>query len=502
MQPEDEFNRILDSHVHPSDWVNPEPAEMYNMVVIGAGTAGLVTAAVAAGLGARVALIERERMGGDCLNVGCVPSKGLLAAARQIHSIRKISGSSIISGATMDTEVDFAAVMERMRRLRSSIAPDDSADRFRKLGVDVFFGQAEFIDTRSVRVVDKVLPFRKAVIATGARASAPPIPGLDSVPFLNNESIFSLTRLPSSLLVIGGGPIGVEMGQAFARLGSQVTLIESSDRILSREEEDAAMVVQDSLVNDGIIIHKNSTNLQFEPSSSDITYKLKTPEGEITGSSSHVLVAVGRAPNVENLGLENAGVEYDSTIGIHVNDHLQTSNRNIFAAGDVCSRYKFTHSADFMARTVISNALFFGRGRASRLVIPWATYSDPELAHVGLYPQEAKSLGISVTTITRHFNEVHRNILEDETKGFVRVHLKKGTDRILGATAVGHHAGELIAHITMAMTNKIGMSGLASTIHPYPTRSEIIRQLGDMYKRTRLTPTIASILKQILKWKR
>lgn len=499
IQPQDQFNQTLENRVHPENWESPEPRKIYNLVVIGAGTAGLVTAAVAAGLGARVAIIERERLGGDCLNVGCVPSKGIIAAARNLYHVRKSNEFGIhLSG---DPTINFSQVMERMRKLRSEISDDDSAQRFQSLGVDVFLGHAHFINYRSISVDGKTLHFKKAVIATGARASAPSFPGLDQVSYLTNENLFSLTELPEKFGIVGGGPIGAEMAQTFARFGSQVVLFEKSENILNREEKDAALVVQNSLVHDGVDIRTKVNELKFKPQGSRIEYFHSIDGDSKSGQVDKLLIAVGRAPNVEDLGLENAGVEYDLKNGIAVNDKLQTSNSNIYAAGDVCSRYKFTHSADFMARTVIVNALFFGKSRLSKLVIPWATYTDPELAHVGLYPQDAEQSGIEVSSITRHFSEVHRSILDGEVEGFVRVHHKKGSDKILGATVVGKHAGDFISHLTMAMTHNIGLKKLAATIHPYPTQGEAIRQLGDLYKKSAATPRVLGILKKFFEWR-
>lgn len=501
MEPQDEFNQILEKNVHPSDWVAPKPAPVYNLVVVGAGTAGLVTAAVAAGLGARVALVERERMGGDCLNVGCVPSKGIIAAARQFSSVKKAALFGVNFGSS-DPTIDFAQVMSRMRKIRADISPDDSATRFKNLGVDVFYGQGRFRDANSLEVANHVLKFKKAVIATGARAQAPPIPGLDQVSYLNNESLFSLTELPSRFGVIGGGPIGAEMSQAFARLGSQVVLFEKSDSILSREDRDAASIVQNALIRDGVDIRTHVSNLSFSPTNRKIGFQYQIGGKSFDGELDQLLVAVGRTPNVDGMGLDNAGVAFDPNSGVTVNDRLQTTNPNIYAAGDVCSKYKFTHAADFMARTVIANALFFGRSRVSQLVIPWTTYTDPELAHVGILPDEAERLGLRIQSFTRHYSDVHRATLEGDDDGFIRVHVKKGTDKILGATAVGARAGDHISHLTFAITHHLGLKKLAATIHPYPTHSEAIRQLGDLYKKSTVSPNISAPLTTFFNWRR
>lgn len=501
LQPLDEHNQLLASNVHPEDWQNPIPKGRYHLVVIGAGTAGLVTAAGAAGLGARVALVERELMGGDCLNVGCVPSKGLLSAARAAAAVR----SAADFGVTVDGEckVDFADVMQRMRRLRAGISHHDSAKRFQGLGVDVFSGQGTFLDSSTVQVAEQKLSFKKAVIATGARAAKLPIPGWDEVNPLSNETIFSLSELPKKLVVVGGGPIGCEMAQAFARFGAEVHLLEANDHILSREDQQAALIVQESLRRDGVQVHLEASVKRFEAASDRKYIHFDAKDcPDSTLEADQILVATGRQPNLEGLGLEEVSVNFETRSGVQVNDRLQTTNPRIFAAGDVASKYKFTHAADFMARSVIQNALFMGRAKASRLVIPWATYTSPELAQVGLTEKQAEERGVASDTFVQQFSGVDRAILDGETEGFVKVVVKRGTDKILGATVVSEHAGDLISHLCFAMTHGMGLKKLGSTIHPYPTKAEAIRKIGDQYNRTRLTPTVAKLMKTWLNWTR
>ncbi|MGH7823453.1 MAG: mercuric reductase, partial [Candidatus Binatia bacterium] len=353
-----------------------------------------------------------------------------------------------------------------------------------------------------VEVGGKRLRFRKAVIATGARASAPPIPGLADAGALTNETVFALTELPPRLAVIGAGPIGCELAQAFARFGSQVSLLEAMEQILPREDADAAERVKASLLRDGIDLAVGCKILRVERQERD---KVLHVERAGTGREirvDEILVGVGRAPNVERLNLEAVGVEYDRAVGVKVDDRLQTTNRRIYAAGDVCSAYKFTHLSDFMARTVIQNALFFGRARASALTIPWVTYTDPEIAHVGLYEGEAKQRGIAVRTFTQELHDVDRALLDGESDGFVRIHVREGGDRIVGATVVARHAGEMLSEITLAMVAGVGLGTIARTIHPYPTQAEAIRKLGDAYNRTRLTPLVKSIFERWLRWTR
>lgn len=500
MHPRDEFNRALVDCVHPRDWRNPGPAGRYNLVVIGAGTAGLVTAAGAAGLGAKVALVERHLMGGDCLNVGCVPSKSLLRSAHLAGELREASHFGVeLAGAV---RVDFARVMERMREVRSRIALNDSARRFRdELGVDVFLGEARFVARDAVEVDGRRLRFARAVIATGARPVIPPIEGLAEAGCLTNETLFELTELPRRLLVLGGGPIGCEMAQAFRRFGSEVVLVEMATQLLTREDPDAAAVLLESFQREGIDVRLESRLTRVERVKGQKRVALERGNDVETLPVDAILVGAGRAPNVEALGLERAGVRFDR-FGVEVDDRLRTANRRIFAAGDVCMTHKFTHAADFAARAVIQNALFFGRKRLSALTIPWCTYTAPEIAHVGLYQREARERGIELDTYLRRFSEVDRAVAEGEEAGFVKIHVKKGSDRIVGATIVARRAGEMIGEVSVAMAAGLGLGALASVIHPYPTWAESIRQLGDAYNRTRLTPGLKRLFERLLAWRR
>jgi pyruvate/2-oxoglutarate dehydrogenase complex dihydrolipoamide dehydrogenase (E3) component len=497
--PWDAHNQKLVSNVHPTDWENPTPAPRYNLVVIGGGTAGLVSAVGAAGLGARVALVEKHFMGGDCLNVGCVPSKAIIRAARAIASVREAAdyGAIVPPGAT----ADFGKVMERMRRLRADISPHDSAKRFSELGVDIFLGAGKFTGPDSIEVGGQDLRFSKAVIATGARAAAPPIPGLKDVPYLTNETLFSLTELPKRLGIIGAGPIGCEMAQSFARFGSEVYLIEAVHGILPREDRDAAEIVLETMKGDGVKLLCCGKNLKLAKDPDGVRLQVESHGEGYDQLVDQLLVAVGRAPNVEGLGLETVGVEFDKK-GVKVNDCLQTTNPRIYACGDICSPYQFTHAADFMARIVIQNALFKGRAKASSLIIPWATYTSPEIAHVGLYEKEAKTQGIEVDTFTQEMSTVDRAILDGETDGLVRIHVRKGTDEIVGATVVATHAGDMIGELTLAMKGKLGLKTIGGTIHPYPTQAEAIRKTGDLYNRTRLTPFVKKLMQRWLAWTR
>jgi pyruvate/2-oxoglutarate dehydrogenase complex dihydrolipoamide dehydrogenase (E3) component len=472
--PADQADRRLHAAAHPAGWTNPEPRGRYDLLVVGGGTAGLVSAMGAAGLGARVALVERNLLGGDCLNTGCVPSKALLRSARAAADARRAPEFGVRTG---QVEVDFASVMRRMRERRADISPHDSAERLRAAGVDVHFGEARFIGPRSVEVGGRALSFRRAVIATGSRPSVPPIPGLAEVPFLTSETLFDLTDQPRQLAIVGAGPIGCEMAQAFARLGTSVTLIDQAARILPQEDADAAAIVARRLTGDGVRILLGAEILGASGGGLDVI-------GAGLQPCDGLLIAAGRLPNIEALDLAAAGVASTSD-GVVVDDGLRTTNRRIFAAGDVCSAFKFTHAADALARIVIRNALFFGRARASALVIPWCTYTDPEVARVGGYGGE---------TITIPLADVDRATVDEERDGFVRVHHDRG--RLLGCTVVASRAGEMIGVATHALTHGARLGDLGATIHPYPTLNNAFRAAGDAYGRTRLTPGVRGLLRR------
>jgi pyruvate/2-oxoglutarate dehydrogenase complex dihydrolipoamide dehydrogenase (E3) component len=501
LTPRDEHNLQLLANVHPPDWPNPEPAARYNLVVVGAGTAGLVSAAGAAGLGARVALVERHLMGGDCLNVGCVPSKTLIRAARALADVRAAAHFGVLLPGVAGA--DFAAVMERVRRVRAQISPHDSARRFRdEYGVDVFLGDGHFLGEDTVEVDGARLRFQRAVIATGARAVVPLVPGLADAGFFTNETIFNLTEQPRRLAVLGGGPIGCELAQTFARLGTEVTIIEQGAHFLPREDADAVAILLEAFTRDGVDVRLKTALTGVETKAGAKVLHVTTDDDDTTLEADAILVGVGRAPNVEELGLEAAGVRFGRR-GVEVNDFLQTSNPRIYAAGDVCSAFKFTHTADFMARAVIQNAFFglAGKKKVSSLTIPWCTYTDPEIAHVGMYERDAAAKGIEVQTFMVPMAEVDRAIAEGEEDGFVKVHVRKGGDEIVGATVVARHAGEMISELTTAIVGKVGLGKLASVIHPYPTQAEAIRKVGDAYNRTRLTPGRAKLLRRYFAWR-
>jgi pyruvate/2-oxoglutarate dehydrogenase complex dihydrolipoamide dehydrogenase (E3) component/uncharacterized membrane protein YdjX (TVP38/TMEM64 family) len=498
---DDAHDKKLIENCRPPRWVNPMPAQKYNLVVIGAGTAGLVSAAGAAGLGAKVALIERNLMGGDCLNVGCVPSKGVIRAARAAYEARHGKAFGVQFDGKPD--MDFSAAMERMRRLRAGISDHDSAERFRKLGVDVFIGNGCFVSPNAVEVDGKRLEFNRAVIATGARAAELPVPGLAEAGYFTNENIFTLTELPRRIAVIGAGPIGCELAQSFARFGSEVYLIEALHGIMPNEDPDASEIVRQSMMDrDGVKLMCCGKELKVSKvDGGGKRLSVDSHNNHYDIAVDEILVGGGRTPNLESLGLDDAGVQYTSQ-GVIVDDRLRTTNPKVFAAGDICSRYKFTHAADAMARIVIANSLFFARRKVTDLVIPWCTYTDPEIAHAGYYEREARAAGFEVGTITESLNHVDRAVLDGEVEGFARVHYDKKSGRILGGTLVARHAGEMLSELTLAMVAKQNVGILSSTIHSYPTQAEVLRKIGDAYMRTKLTPTVKKVFEKWLAWRR
>lgn len=502
IEPDDTANRILVDHTHPPEWANPRPADRYNLLVIGGGPAGLVAAVGAASLGAKVALVEKHLLGGDCLIYGCVPSKALIRCAKAAHEVRDASRFGV--NLPGEPTIDFAAVMQHVRQARSDIAHHDAASRFRDLGVDVFLGEGRFTSRNEFEISGTTIRFRKAVVATGARAAELPIPGIEEAGALTNESVFSLTEQPKRMAVIGAGPIGCELAQSFQRLGTQVTLIEMAPQILIREDPDAAKIVADSLEADGVQFELSASLKRIELHEGAKRLILADGDSEHSIDVDAVLLGVGRKPNVENLGLEAAGVKYDEK-GIEVDDYLRTSSPNIFAAGDVCMEYKFTHTADAAAAIVLRNALFGFLPRYSKLsalTVPWATYTDPEIAHVGLNARMAEERGIRIDTYTASMSDLDRAIADGETDGLLKVHVDEGSDSIVGATLVARNAGDMISEITTAMMAKKGLNHFNSVIHPYPTRSEIIRKASGAYRRTLLSPLASRVMAFIMQLQR
>jgi pyruvate/2-oxoglutarate dehydrogenase complex dihydrolipoamide dehydrogenase (E3) component len=501
---DDRHDEALRAEVAPPDWADPPARARYDLVVVGGGTAGLVSAAIAAGLGARVALVERELLGGDCLNYGCVPSKALLAAARRLGDARA-AGALGVTG-TADAGADFSAVMERMRTLRAGIAHHDSAARFRDLGVDVFLGEGRFTGSDALQVSlhggdTRALRFKRAVLATGARPVVLPVEGLEETGFLTNHSLYALTERPERLVVVGAGPIGVEMAQAFARFGTQVTVVALDEQVLPREDPDAAAVVRASLERDGVRFELGARLQRVErrDDGKAVIWERDGKQGACVGDE--ILLAAGRRANLEGLGLDAAGIA-TTRVGVQVDDRLRTTNRRVHAAGDVTGLYQFTHAADAMARIVVRNAFFFGRGKASLLTMPWSTYTMPEVAHVGLYANEEERAGTPLDSLRMDFAGIDRSILEGETEGYAKVVFERRSGRLRGATVVHPHAGELLGEALIAVTRRLKVTELSSVIHPYPTAVSIWGRLGDLANRGRLTPRAARVLKALIRMRR
>mmetsp|Transcript_854 Transcript_854/g.1651 ORF Transcript_854/g.1651 Transcript_854/m.1651 type:complete len:553 (+) Transcript_854:32-1690(+) len=500
--PLDEHNaRLLDA-VHPRSWPVPSCPDdfVYDLIAVGAGAGGLVSAKQSARRGARSALIEQHLAGGDCLNVGCVPSKALLRCARAVAEARR-ADLGILSDS--QAQVTFSKVMERMRRLRADIAPVDSHETSKQVGVDVYMGKATFTGKHELQVAGKTLHFRKAVIATGGRAKVPPIPGLDQVPYLTNASLFNLAELPSKLVVVGAGPISLEMAQAFQRFGSKVTVLEVAPQILGMEDDDAACLLRSLLEEEGvrIITGCKISSVSSRPGASgnswpEISLQISVGEEEMTVMGDALLVAAGRAPNVEGLGLETAGVDYVPGVGIKINDDLTTSNPDILAIGDVIERpdTRFTHMSGTMAGMAVQNALFAGKGlpvnapsaKLSEVVVPRCTYTEPEVASCGISNEKiASKQNVEVDVYKAGLEHNDRAILEGFNQGYVKIVCRKGTEEILGATVVAEGAGEMLAELTLAAQHGLGLSKVARTVHPYPTIGEGIQQCALNYNRAR-----------------
>jgi pyruvate/2-oxoglutarate dehydrogenase complex dihydrolipoamide dehydrogenase (E3) component len=495
--PPDRYELERLAQVAPPDWTNPRPADCYDLVVIGGGTAGMTAAESAASFGARVALIERNLLGGSCLNTACVPSKTMIRTTRLYGEMRDADRYGAI--APDPVPVDFARAMERVRRIRSQLSVGDSAQRLRDAGVDVFFGAARFLDEDTVGVGDERLRFRKALIATGASPQLSPIPGLEEAGYLTSDTVFELTRLPPRLVVIGGGPLGCELAQAFCRFGVHTTIVQNLPLFLGGEERDAAQLLSDAFARDGIEVRLNTTAVAVRVVDGEKRVDLVSDDYQSSIAADEILTGMGRQPNVQGMDLERAGIAYDEDRGIHVDDFLRSSNPRVYAAGDVCLERKFSHTASASARIVVRNALFGGSARLSALVIPWCTFTDPEIAHVGVYVRDANRDGIPIKTFTIPMHQVARAVADGEERGFVKIHVREGSDRILGATIVARHAGEMINEITLAMVSGIGLGKLAQVIHAYPTQATGIRKAAEAYNRTRLTPRLRARLGRSIK---
>jgi pyruvate/2-oxoglutarate dehydrogenase complex dihydrolipoamide dehydrogenase (E3) component len=437
----------------------------YDLVIIGGGSAGLVVASAAAQLKAKVALVERDRLGGDCLWYGCVPSKSLIHAAKAVYRVKQAQQFGVDAHIN---HIDVSKAFRHVQQVIQNIEPHDSPERFRGLGVEVIFGEGQFLDGRRFQVSDRVLTARNFVISTGSRPAKPDIPGLSAAGYLTNEQVFNLTEVPPSLAIIGGGPVGCELGQALHRLGAQVTIITRADRLLPKEEPEAAAIIHQQFKDEGIEILTRTNPQQVTLVNGE--KHIDCRDRQITVAE--ILLAAGRQPNIDSLNLNVAGVEYTNK-GIKVNHKLQTTNPHIYACGDVIGGYQFTHVAGYEASVVIKNALFFPTTKANYRVIPCATFTDPEVARVGLTESEAKQkYGADVYILNQEYAGVDRAQAEAATTGFAKI-IVRGNGEILGAHLVGESAGELIHEMVFAMSQNLKVSALSSTIHIYPTLSEI-----------------------------
>jgi pyruvate/2-oxoglutarate dehydrogenase complex dihydrolipoamide dehydrogenase (E3) component len=466
--------------VRPQEWSNPRPRDIYDLVVVGAGPAGIEAAQHARRLGLSVALVERNQLGGNSLNAGSIPSKTLIHSARLCAQIRDAAEFAVSSPEQL--KLDFAALKARMMRVRARIAEYHAVDRLQHEGVEVFFGDAKFSGPAALALGTTPLQFKKAIIATGARAHPPNFPGLDEIGYRTSSNIFDMPELPQRLVVIGGGPLGCELAQAFCRLGSRVTIIQNDPKFLPREERDAAELLSESMARDGVDIMLNTTVVGAHAENGTKFVDGANYDKKVSVAADEILLSIGRIPNVENLGLEIAGVDCDDK-GVKVDDFLRTTNHNIYAAGDVCMSHKFTNVAWVSARIAVRNIFENSEVRHSEMMIPWCTYCEPEIAHVGMQVWDAREKSIPVKTYTVMMQDVDRAITGGQDDGFVKLHVQEGTDKILGATIVASRASELINEVSVVMSSGIGMSDLARVIHTYPAQSEAIRLAALAYEK-------------------
>ncbi len=486
--------RLLRAYAKPSQFDA-------NVVVIGAGSAGLVASLIVAGAKAKVILIEKHKMGGDCLNTGCIPSKSLIRSGRIASYLKRGSeyGLENVSG-----EVNFAKVMERVQGIIKTIEPHDSVERFTSLGVDCEIGEAKILSPYEVEVNNKTIRTRSIIIATGARPFVPPIPGLDEIDYYTSDTIWELRELPQRLLVIGGGPIGCELSQAFNNLGSKVIQVDLAPRIMPREDEEVSEQLMKRFREEGITVLTSHKVLAFKKVNSVAVMEAEHQGEKIEIEFDKVLLAIGRKPNVEGFGLEELNMPLTGQGTLEVNDHLQTAYPNIYACGDVAGPFQFTHMASFQAWYAALNAMIggFRKSRANYRVVPWATFTDPEAARVGLNEQEAISEGIPYEVTRFELDDLDRAIADQEAHGFIKVLTVPGKDKILGVTIVGYHAGELISEFVFAMTHGLGLKKIAATIHIYPTLQEANKFAANAWRSARLPVKLFPYMEKFFRWQR
>lgn len=475
----------------------------YNQIVIGGGSAGLVTSYISAVVGAKSALIEKHKMGGDCLNTGCVPSKALIKSAKINHYIKKSAKYGI---TTSTPEVDFKAVMDRVHNVINDIEPHDSVERYSKLGVDCVSGTAKILSPWEVQIDDdKILTTKNITIATGARPFVPLIEGINDINFTTSDNLWEITELPKSLLVVGGGPIGCELAQSFARLGSSVTQVERSSRIMAREDEAVSEVIQQAFQEEGVNLLLSADLVKFKKENSQNTAVVKINNQEKEVQFDLCIMAIGRKANTMGFGLEELGIELNPNGTVKVDSYLRTTKyKNIYACGDVAGPFQFTHTAAHQAWFVAVNSLFgpFYKKKANYNVVPRVTFTDPEVASVGLSEDEAKSKNTKYLKTMYPLDDLDRAIAESEIKGFVQVLTKPGTDKILGATIVGAHGGDMLLEFTSAMKNNFGLNKIMGTIHPYPTLGEANKYAAGFWKNTTKPEWAIAWLKKFHSWRR
>ncbi len=466
----------------------------YNVVVIGGGSAGLISAYMCAAVKAKVALVEKHRMGGDCLNTGCVPSKALLRSAHFVHDLKRHQEFGV---KDLSYTLDFAQVMERVQKKIQAIEPHDSVERYTQLGVDCIKGNAEILDTRRVRVGDQILQAKHLILALGASPLVPPIEGLAQIPYLTSDNLWNLRELPGRLLVLGGGPIGCEMAQAFARFGSAVTLVEMLPQLLSKEDEDAALLVQKHLEHDGVRIMTSSKALSVQKESNGYSLKCQKADGtqEAVGFD-HILLALGRKANTASINWSSLGIQLNPNGTIKTDAYLRTTQSHIYACGDVTGPYQLTHAASHQAWYCAMNALFspFVKFKADYRVLPWVTFTDPEIAQVGLNEKTAKAQGIPYEVSRYELDDLDRAITDSAAHGFVKVLTVPGKDKILGVTICAHLAGELIGEWALAMKNGLGLRRILGTVHAYPSYIEANKAVAGVWARAHVPAWSTGIL--------
>ena len=453
--------------VFPKDWKNPKPAEIYDLVIIGGGPGGIAALMAARELGARVAIVEKEHLGGECLSYGCMPSKALIRSSRVAAEVRDAADFGI--EVPKNWKVNFPAIMRRVHNKQSTLSPGDSPPHFKKLGVDVFLGTGHFTGSNTLEVAGQTLRFKKALISTGTQPVRLAAKGVEEAGYLTNQNVFKLTSLPSSLAVIGAGPIGCELAQAFARLGSKVTLITRGATILPRDDRTATERLEKVMQKEGVQILFNTQVERVEKKGRKRVLYLDRKSKSI--AVDEILIAIGRLPAVEGLDLERAGVVFDLKKGVEANDFFQTSNPNIYTSGDVSSPYKFTHISQQQGKMAVHNALNGNKLKRSSVIIPWCTFTDPEIAHIGVQESAA-----GVQTALVEMKNTGRAVLDGETTGFVKIHVKEGSDQIVGATIMARHAGDMISEIAVAIASQKGVRAIADAIHTFPTQAEAIRE--------------------------